>query len=226
MLSKESETYAVVIHCTTVGRGYYEIKVSDAEGGIYEFMLHEETMVDYRLIVGKEIDKETFEDLQTCGDYQQAYSYAIGILARRMYTEKEIRRKLYERETADGIVCDVVAKLLEVGVLNDGTYARVYIENQVALGKKSRRQILADLHAKGVSTNIIDEMLDLFNEADEFALIDREIEKLYQRYSRKDLSDFELKNKIVQALGRKGFQIDDVKRQYEFFIEDLAGLLD
>ena len=222
MLDKETKTYVVVISCQGLGGGYFSVKLGDAEGEIYELTLHEEIMLDYRLVVGKELDEETFDMLKNSEDYQKAYSYAIGILARRMYTEKEIRRKLYERKTADDIVEDVVAKLFEIEVLNDAAYARVYIENQLQMGKKSKRQITSDLYAKGVSANIIDDLMDLFEEVSESALITKEIKKLYQRYIRKDLSDFELHKRIVQALGRKGFEIDEVRRQYEFFIEDLA----
>jgi len=222
MLGKETETYAVVINCTRLQRDHYKIELGDAAGEIYELIVHEETVVDYRLVVGKELDKETFDLLQNSMDYQKAYSYAIGILARRMYTEKEIRRKLYERETAADIICDVVAKLFEIEVLNDVIYATAYIENQVEMGRKSRRQIISDLRIKGVSANIIDDLRYLFDKESENALIVKEIEKAYGRYSRKELSDFEMQKRVVQALGRKGFEIDEVQREYGYFIEDLA----
>ena len=222
MLDKVIATHVVVISSQAIGGDYYRIKLGDAEGEIYKLTIHEEIILDYRLVVGKELDKETFNMLQNSEDYQKAYSYAIGILARRMYTEKEIRRKLYERKTADDIVEDVVAKLFEIGVLNDATYARVYIENQLEMGKKSKRQIISDLYSKGILTNIVDDLMDLFEEASEIALIKREIEKMYRRYLHKDLSDFELRKRIIQSLGRKGFEINEVQRQYEFFIEDLT----
>ena len=221
MLSKEIETFAVVISCTALGRDYYRIELGDSAGEIYELTIYEEIMLDYRLVVGKELDKETFDMLQTSENYQKAYNYAIGILTRRMYTEKEIRRKLHERKTADDVVCDVVSKLFEIGALNDATYARLYIESQIEMGKKSRRQIISDLYTKGISANIVDSLMDLFEESFESALITKEIGKLYQRYSRKDLGDFELQKRIVHALGRKGFEIDEVQKQYKFFIEDL-----
>ena len=221
MLSKDAETYVIVISHQALGRDYYKVKLGDAKGKKYELRIHEEIMLDYRLVVGKELDEKTFVMLRNSEDYQKAYRYAISILARRMYTEKEIRRKLSERGVVDDIASDVVAKLLEIDVLNDVTYARAYIENQIEIGKKSRKQIIANLYIKGIHANIIDDLLDLFKEANESALITKEIEKLYQRYSRNDLSNLELRKRIMQSLGRKGFEIDDVRRQYEFYIEDL-----
>jgi len=221
MISKETETYAVVINSTPLQKGHYKIELGDAEGKIYDLTVHEESVLDYRLVVGKELDKETFIALQNSMDYQLAYSYAIGILSHRMYTEKEIRRKLYERKTASNITCDVVAKLIEIDVLNDLSYARIYIENQIEMGKKSRSKIISDLHTKGISANIIDDLMNLFDKESESALIVEEIERLYQRYSVAGLSDFEVGHKVVQALGRKGFDFYEVQRQYAFFIEDL-----
>ena len=222
MPNENIATYAVVISCMPFQKSYYKIKLGDAEGEIYELTIHEEIVLDYRLVVGKELDKQTFDAVQNSEEYQKAYSYAIGILARRMYTEKEIRRKLYGRKVADKVASDVVAKLYEVELLNDVAYARIYIENQLKIGKKSKRQILTDLYSHGVSPNIVVDLKDLFEKVPENELIKKEIKKLYQRYLRKDLSDFELRKRIVQALGRKGFEIDEVQRQYEFFIEDLA----
>lgn len=221
MIGKENETYAVVIKVEPLRRGHYKVELGDAEGEIYEFTVHEETMLDYRLVVGKELDESTLRELEASKNYGKAYSYAVGILARRMYTEKEIRQKLMQRATAEDVTHEVVTKLLKLELLNDEAFATAYIENHVEIGKKSRRRIISDLHAKGVASSIIDDHMDLFDKESEQALIAREIEKAYSRYLRKDLSDFEMKNKVIQALGRKGFDFYEVDRQYDFFIEDL-----
>lgn len=221
MIGKEFETYAVVIKTEPLRQGYYLVVLGDAEGEIYEFTVHEESILDYRLVVGKELDKSTFRKLEASKDYDKAYGYTFSILARRMYTEKEIRQKLLQRETAQNVIEEVVTKLVKIGLLNDEVYARTYIENQVSGGKKSRNRIISDLREKGVATSIIDDLVDLFDQESELALIWREIEKAYHRYSRKDLSDFEMKQKVMQALGRKGFDFYATQRQYDFFIEDL-----
>jgi len=222
MIGKEAETHVVVINFAPLKRGYYKVELGDAAGEIYELDVHEETVLDYRLVIGKELDKATFEKLKNSMGYQKAYSYAIGILGNRLYTEKEIRRKLDEKETDKNVIEDVVAKLFEIGLLDDVAYARIFIENQVEIGKKSRRRIVSDLDAKGVGRHIIDDLGDLFDRELEDKLIVKEIEKAYQRFVCKDLNDFELRHKVIQTLGRKGFDLQEVQRQYGFFIEDLA----
>jgi len=221
MLSKETETYVVVITCTPLKRGYYQVELSDAEGEIYELVVHEETILDYRLVVGKELDKQTFHALGESKDYQEAYRYTVDILSKRLYTEKEMRRKLGARKVATHVIDKVVAKLTELSLLNDVSYATFYIENQLEIGKKSQRRIIEDLYQKGISNPIIDDLMDLFDQESESERLVNEIRKAYERYSRRHSSDFELKNKVLQALGRKGFDFYETQRQYGFFIEDL-----
>ena len=221
MIGKENETYAVVIKVEPMRRGYYKVEFGHAEGKIDEFTVHEETLLDYRLVVGKELDEPTFRAFESSKDYAQAYRYAIGILNKRMYTEQEMRQKLSLKETTVHVIQEVITKLLNLELLNDAVYTRIYIENQMSVGKKSRQRIVSDLRAKGVAMSLIDDHEDLFDKETEQALVRREIEKVYRRYVRKELSDFEMKNKVTQALGRKGFDFYEVDRQYGFFIEDL-----
>jgi len=221
MINKKTETYAVVIRATRMKSGYYKIQLGDATGEVYELMVHEESVLDHRLIEGKELDQETVIALQNSKAYQASYRYAIQILSRKMYTEKEIRRKLARRETAPHVIDEVIVKLIEIDVLNDASYARLYVENQIEMGKKSKSRIISDLYKKGISEVLIDDLMDLFNQELERTLMVKEIECLYQRYTSKGLSDFEVGHQVVCALGRKGFDFDEAKRQYRFFIEDL-----
>jgi len=223
MIGKEKETYVVVIQVEPLNQGHYKVVLGDAVGDIYEVTVHEEIMLDYRLVVGKELDEPAFRALEASKDYGKAYSYAVSILARRMYTEKEMRQKLKGHATTEHVIHEVVTKLLKLELLNDEAYARNYIEYQVALGKKSKRRMLSDLYGKGIEATVIDGVMELFDQGSESVLIRSEIEKLYARYSRKDLSDFDLRNKVVQALARKGFEIYEVGQQYDFFIEDLEA---
>jgi len=220
LISKEIENHVVVINCIPLKRNLYKVKFAEADGIIHEQKVHEETILDYQLVIGKELDQETFERLQNSNDYQKAYSYAINVLSRRLYSEKQIRRKLIKREFDETTIDDVIVKLTDIKLLDDFVFATAYIEHQLEMGKKSRRQIISDLWNRGVAETIINELRDLFNQESEQVLIIREIEKSYQRYLRKELTDFELRNKVITALCRKGFVHREVKRAYGYFIEE------
>ena len=216
-----SETYVVVISCVPLKRGYYQVELGDAEGEIHKLTVHEEIVLDYRLVVGKELDEENFRALLDSKAHQEAYRYAVDILSRRLYTQKEIKFKLKMREAPDGVIEEVVEKLVGLELLNDFSYASLYIENQLEIGKKSRRQIISDLYQKGVSAAIVEDLSDLFDHDSEQERMRREIQRCYDRYVRQDLSDYRLRTKVLAALGRKGFDYYEAGHQYDFFIEDL-----
>lgn len=223
MLEKEIETHVVVINRTPLKRGLYKVEFAEADGTVHEQTVHEEAILDYRLVVGKELDRPTFEQLEGSNDYQKAYAYAINILSRRIYSEVEMKRKLKIREVDDANIEKVIEKLYAINLLNDFVFATTYIETQLRMGKKSRRQITSDLFTRGITQNIVDELNHLFDQESEQELILKEIKKAYSRYSRKALNDFELKNKVIAALGRKGFNFAEVGRQYGYFVEDMQA---
>ena len=222
MILQENETYAAVVKVQPAGQGNYKITLCHTTtGDIEEWLVHEETVLDYRLVVGKQLDQSTFRALKSAKDGGMAYGYAVGILKKRMYTEKEMRQKLVFKKVAQPMIDEVITKLLDLELLNDERYAQTYIESQIGLGKKSQQRIIADLRTKGVAISIIDDQKHLFDKQAEQKLMQHEIEKAYYRYLHKGLSDFEIKNKVMGALGRKGFDFYEAKRQYSFFIEDL-----
>lgn len=227
MLSKDTETYAVVITVEPGFKDYYHVELADAEGKIFTIKAHAETVLDYRLVVNKEIDEKTFHDLNKAIHYQQAYQYAVNILSRRRYTEKEMVAKLRHREETEVAIKTVVAKLKALELIDDLYYAQAFIQNQLDIGKKSKREILSKLYQKGIDEDILADCEEMFDAADEIALIAKEIVTTYKRYMKKCESPFELKQKVVSYLGRKGFDFYEVGRQYDYFVEDLeAGLVE
>ena len=219
--NQEKETYVVVISLTPLKCGYYKVELTEADGMINELTVHEEAVVDYRLVVGKELDKEIFEQLQESNEYQKAYAYAINVLSRRLYSEYELKRKLLMREVATEVIDAVIKKLVSIELLNDVTFASIYMEAEIRMQKKSRSQIIFDLRKKGISEQIIEDLMETFSFENEQKILKQELKKAYERYSQKKLTKFELQNKVTTALGRKGFNFDEIRRQYGFFVEDL-----
>ena len=223
MLDQATETYVVVVRCTPLGKNNYKIELSNAEGNIFDITVHEETVVEYRLVVGKTLDQATFRMLQDSKDYQKAYHYAINVLARRMHTEKELERKLNGRKVAPHVIEDVLAKLLEIELLNDVDYAKAYIETQMKKGTKSWRRINNELRTRGVSENIIDQWAHLYDKETERVILSKVIAQLCSGLTLEEARDFTMRKKIAQRIGYKGFDFEDIQRQYTFFIEDLEA---
>ena len=201
--------------------GYYDVGFRDESGVMYELAVHEELVLEQRLIVGKILSEAAFLELKESLDYGKSYGYAVGILARRMYTEREIRDKLAMREVQSEIIDDVIEKLLEVELLDDEKYTHHFIESQIDAGKKGVRRIRMDLVNKGVSKNIIDDCLAEVGTDFEGDVIMNEIGKCWMKHANR--TDFERKGKIVQTLMRKGFGYDDIVGAYSIYRDEVEN---
>jgi len=169
-------------------------------------------------VVGKFLTEAEYTELVESLDYGKAYSYATYILASRMYTVKEIQDKLRRRDVSEVIIDSVVAKLLETRLLDDEVYAKNFVETSVKQGKKGAKRIRDELKNKGILDEIIVEVLADFDQNQE--ILKRELEKCWYKYSK--FSGYEHKQKVTQALARRGFSFDDISTVYAEFMEDLA----
>lgn len=214
------ETCYLVTSCIPLKKGHYEVSFLHADGDTCSMTIHEETVIEYRLVEKKELTQTTFSQVMVSGAFATSYGYAVSILSRRMYTQKEIREKLKERSVESKVIKQVIDKLLALQLLDDASYASAFIESQLSAGKKSHERIRMDLLQKGVSSFILEDLAHLFDEVQEFDVIMNEITQSWRRYARKELTDFERRAKIVAAVCRKGFDVDDVLSQYQIFIDE------
>lgn len=135
--------------------------------------------------------------------------YASRVLAKKDYSEKDLRKKITEHfgeEEAD----TTVAKLKEYGYLDDDRYREVYIASRVRSGYGSYR-ISGDLYDKGLNDDLSD-----IDEICEKSHINRHVilkEFVARFLERKNIEDpYELRQKCTAHFYRKGHSIDEVKR--------------
>ena len=75
----------------------------------------------------------------------------LKLIERREYTAAQLKRKLSEAMFPREIVASVIEDLKGRGYLNDGKYARAWIESQLKRKQQGRRLLLHGLIQKGVS---------------------------------------------------------------------------
>ncbi|EHJ55995.1 hypothetical protein HMPREF9318_01347 [Streptococcus urinalis FB127-CNA-2] len=135
---------------------------------------------------------------------------------------KQIKQKLFQK----GITLTRIDKLLENYDFQNVSdriankafkkYYKKYPLNQLKL------KIKTFLAQKGFSTEMITISLKKLplekDETQEKNLLDKELEKQYRKYSKK-YQGYELKQRLIQSLFRKGFGYDDIKSRYKDFFE-------
>ena len=85
--------------------------------------------------------------------------YAVGMLARQMRTERELRRLMQRRAEAgaagERVIDAVVARLKELNYLSDTRFAADYTRLRKEGQKFGRRRVQQDLSAKGVAQETV-----------------------------------------------------------------------
>ena len=269
------EMIFIVTKLVHIKKQYYEIHIKFPNGSIHKEQVHEEIVLKYRLVAGKELTEEQMSELKSRMDYGEVYQAAMRMVSHKLYTLAELSKKLKEREYKETTIDEVLYKLNELRLLDDEKYAISYINHHQALGKKGPDLIKRDLISKGVAKKIIDRHLETYDEEsslthaiklassqirknnkyglgflrpkviqylqqkgfpsdiskqaveealkenreDESDILLDQTYKLYKKYSR--YPEYEGKQKIIQALGRKGFSYDEAKRAYNEVKEEV-----
>ena len=172
--------------------------------GEFAFSLDEETFAAADLHVEDELDVWQLEELRRKSDTRKAIDRALDILALRDHAAGELYQKLCRKFDPHSAAA-AVAKAEELGLLNDESYARRRAA-ELLRKRKSRREIAADLNAKGIDRDtaaaVLDELLAAPEEGDspELAVAVALIEKSYAR----KLAEGK-RPQVMAALARRGF---------------------
>jgi regulatory protein len=87
---------------------------------------------------------------------REAMTKAGRILARRAHTEKELRDKLGS-DLNEAVGDAVVARLKDLGLVNDENFARQWVEERAS--RRGKAALADELSRKGVDEGVIDEVL-------------------------------------------------------------------
>ena len=131
------------------------------------------------------------------------FEYAVGALARRMRTERDLRRLMKMRaeagEAGARAMDAVVVRLKELGYLSDERFAEGYTRVRKESEKLGRRRVQQDLMMKGVGKELVESTLETaYEDVDEVALARQYI----ARKRMKQPSGANVQKETVRAMNR------------------------
>lgn len=180
----------------------------------------DEVAVKFHLKCGMEIDEDELKELLYAEEFSKAKNYTYRILARRMYTTKEIRNKLVERGYVDEVIQDAIATLERYGYLNDRTYAEEWIQSRMRSKPKGKIALRQELERKGIEKSIIEGALSrAFDESKEADMALELARRKVRSYSGDDPAA--VKRKLQGFLLRRGFDYEMVRDVIEQAIDSL-----
>ena len=162
----------------------------------------------------KGMELDGLEEIIFESDYRRAKSRAIWYLDRMDHTEKALYDKLLRAGFKPKPCAKVIARLKEVGLLDDIRFAENYA-NRLTESNVSKREALQKLLLKGVPYDLAKSVLEE-TQTDELSQIKNVIEK---KYKNKLLAENGVQ-KVYAALVRKGFSYGAVKTALNEFIEE------
>ncbi len=174
----------------------------------YAFSIPEEDYLRLGLYDKNEITDEELSYIKKEVLLKNARSKAIKYVSFRLLSEKELVVKLQSKGFDEEIIRNVLDDLKSIGYINDKIYAQKFVFERSKLKPKSKKMLKFELINKGISEDIIDEVLDNF-EYDEVTIMERLIKKKFGKY---DLSEPQVEVKVISFLLHRGFSLEVIKQ--------------
>lgn len=169
------------------------------------------------LAAGQPLDLDAYDQWLLLRQYRHALDRAVGYLAARARSRRELESRLLRCGYRPATVEMVLYKLEREKLMDDASFAKQWVEARSGrtLGK---RRIAQELQRKGVSRAHAEEALSAVDEDAEAEACRKAAEKLAARYSREE-PRLALQ-KLAQALVRRGFGWDDARHAAERALRD------
>lgn len=181
-----------------------------------DITLYEEVILKYNLLITKEIDPLDMDRISLDNQYYEVYYTALNSIKSRFKSSYDVRILLLKKEYPSDLVDSVITKLNDQGYLNDLSFTKAFINNQMVTTNNGPNKIKRELLEHKVDCDIDNELLVFDKE-----LQLEKIEKLANRFykSNRNKGGSVLKNKIHNDLYNYGYDnylIDSVLNDLDF----------
>jgi regulatory protein len=152
------------------------------------------------LEIGQVLSDNKIQELLAADEIEVATQKVLNFLSYRPRSENEVREYLRKHDFSDEAIPEVIVRLRRNGLINDGDFARQWVENRSEFRPRGRRALRVELHRKGISTDIIDQVLQ---DIDEDELAYQAAVRQSRKYQKLDWEAYRVK--MIAFLGRRGF---------------------
>ncbi len=178
-------------------------------------IIETETALKFHLKEEKTFSDDEWEEIMSDSAYLSARRRAFNILGYRAVSEKQLFHKLTEKGADEDTAQRVVDKMIELGLVNDEALLKEKVRHLSEVKKYGEKRIITDLMLKGFNKSDIQNAL--YNlEPDNFKIVCEIIEKKYQNIL--EDSDINTRQKVMNALLRRGFSYDVIKSAIQEYI--------
>lgn len=158
---------------------------------------------------GQVLTDSQIAELNTDDSIEQCLQSALRLLHYRPRSEAEIRMRLCRRFDPE-VVDSVISQLTARQMIDDFAFATFWKENRESCNPRGQRLLRLELSKKGVSQEVITEVLEGIEEEESAYRAAKKKERSLQK---EDYDNF--KRKLGSLLRRRGFSYEVIKRTVE-----------
>jgi regulatory protein len=178
--------------------------------GEFAFGADKETIYTFGLRKNDDLTDEKIEEIKNYDEFNFGKKIALNYLNYKQRTEKEIRKKLKEKKISEKSTDKIISILKDLKFLNDDQYAKMYLEEKLANNPKGKRVIAMKLAEKGISKEVINNVIDSkYSEDTEIKKAKELLSKYLKKVRAKSESD--KRQKCYRYLLSRGFDYEIVK---------------
>ena len=198
---------------TSIKQAKKHLVLVEIDGG-EDLLLDRDVAEDYAICSGMVLTDEKLTELREKSDYVRAKSRALWYLDTADHTSRALYDKLIRAGFENKAAAAAIAKLCELGIVDDYRYAEHFAE-RCERQNISKRAAFAKMLTKGVPKNIAEEILSS-REVDEVSQIKALIDKKY----RTKMQSEDNIPKVYAALVRRGFSYGAVREAMNNYNEE------
>ncbi len=175
----------------------------------FGFGIDLENFIKLGLKVDQELSEKEVTEIVKKAEFQKVLDKILRFATLRPRSKEEINSWLKRKKVHESLYEELFNRLKRLELTGDRKFAKWWIEQRMSFRPKPKGILKQELRIKGVSKEIIKEVLEE-TEIDEKEIARELIEK--NKYKWEKLSGFERKRKMSEYLGRKGFGWEVIQR--------------
>lgn len=182
----------------------YRVALAPESGAAAELLtVHEDTLIGMRLLKGRRLTAEEWNELRKSEEVEQAYRASLGLLNRKARTRKELEEALKRKTFSPEAIAACLDRLKNHRLIDDAAYAARFADQKVTYQRKGSRLVKQELLRRGVGKNDVEEALSSLDAETERASALALARKRWP--SVKGATRREREYKLMAVLQRRGF---------------------
>ena len=179
-----------------------------------EIKISEDTLVNFGLYKGQEVEEEFVENLKFEDEKSEALLLSYKFLQRNK-TKQQLVDYLYKNKIQRDIIDIILPILEEKKYLNDEDYARRYLSDALNIKKYGKIKTRYMLMSKGIDKKIIEKVMEDYDYELEYM---NALELIEKRIS-KDETDPKIINSAKNYLQGRGFEFEIINFTLDDYLD-------